>query len=64
MAQDTQLFGSTVEDNIAYGLEADEYSQTQIEEAARRANAWEFIESFTHGTQGDEASTLTASSTV
>lgn len=25
------------------------YSQAQIEEAARRANAWEFIESFTHG---------------
>lgn len=25
------------------------YSQAQIEDAARRANAWEFIESFTHG---------------
>ena len=64
MAQDTQLFGSTVEDNIAYGLEPDEYSQTQIEEAARRANAWEFIESFTHGTQQDKTLSLTADSTI
>lgn len=30
VAQDTQLFGSTVEDNIAYGLEPDECVSKQL----------------------------------
>ena len=49
---------------VFYGLEADEYSQTQIEEAARRANAWEFIESFTHGTQQNNTFILIADSSI
>jgi ABC-type Fe3+/spermidine/putrescine transport system ATPase subunit len=36
VAQDTQLFGTTVEENITYGLEPDEYSPAELEEAARR----------------------------
>ena len=45
VAQDTQLFGGTVEENIAYGLDTSEYTQEDLEAAADRANAREFIES-------------------
>ena len=45
VAQDTQLFGVTVEENIAYGLDTSEYTQEDLEAAADRANAREFIES-------------------
>jgi len=45
--QDTFLFDGSVADNIAYGrLDA---SQEEIEDAARRANAHEFIERLVHG---------------
>ena len=45
--QDIQLFGGTIRENIAYGdPTADE---TQIREAARRANALEFIDTFSEG---------------
>jgi subfamily B ATP-binding cassette protein MsbA len=40
--QDTQLFSSTLRDNIAYGrLDA---TNEEVVEAAKQANAWEFIE--------------------
>ncbi|MGH7654787.1 MAG: ABC transporter ATP-binding protein, partial [Gemmatimonadaceae bacterium] len=42
VSQDTVLFNDTVRANIAYGS-ADRYSQAQIEEAARAANAHAFI---------------------
>ena len=51
VAQDTQLFGNNVEENVAYGLDKDQYTQQDLEEACRRANAWEFIEKFMHGFQ-------------
>jgi ABC-type multidrug transport system fused ATPase/permease subunit len=45
--QDVLLFGGTIRENIAYGrLTA---TQAEIEEAARQANAHEFIESFPEG---------------
>ena len=49
VAQDTQLFGDNVEQNIAYGMEPHEYTQEDLLEAVKRANAWEFIEKFSHG---------------
>jgi ABC-type phosphate transport system ATPase subunit len=49
VAQDTQLFQGNVEDNIAYGLEKGQYTAQDLEEAARQANAWEFISRLTHG---------------
>lgn len=47
VAQDTQLFAGTIEENITYGME--EYTQDMMIEAARLANAHEFIESFEDG---------------
>jgi subfamily B ATP-binding cassette protein MsbA len=45
--QETALFSGTVRDNIAYGrLEA---SQEEIEEAARAANAHDFVQAFPAG---------------
>ncbi len=40
VSQETILFNDTVFNNIAYGMES---SQSQVEKAARRANAHEFI---------------------
>ena len=51
VAQDTQLFGNNVEENIAYGMEKDDYTEEQLKTACIRANAWEFIEKFSHGFQ-------------
>jgi ATP-binding cassette subfamily B protein len=45
--QDTFLFDGTIADNIAYGRS--EATREEIEEAARRANAHEFISSFADG---------------
>ncbi|HEX5270983.1 MAG TPA: ABC transporter transmembrane domain-containing protein [Gemmataceae bacterium] len=45
--QDVLLFGGTVADNIAYGRPG--ASQAEIEEAARRANAHDFIAAFPEG---------------
>ncbi|GAX42407.1 ABC transporter, transmembrane region [Tolypothrix sp. NIES-4075] len=41
VSQDTFIFNTSVRDNIAYGLE--NVDDAAIEEAARLANAWEFI---------------------
>ena len=49
VAQDTQLFGATIEQNITYGLES--YSMEQVIAAARLANAHDFISSFDEGYQ-------------
>ena len=42
VAQETVLFNDTVYNNIAYGMQ--EASEGQVIEAAKAANAWEFIE--------------------
>lgn len=47
--QDTLLFATTVRDNIAYG--AEEVSDTEIEAAARLANAHDFIVALPQGYQ-------------
>lgn len=45
--QEVLLFGGTIRENIAYGRPG--ASDEQIEAAARKANAWEFIEMFPEG---------------
>jgi ABC-type multidrug transport system fused ATPase/permease subunit len=45
--QDIFLFGGTIRDNIAYGNTV--ATDAMIEEAARKANAWEFINTFPEG---------------
>ena len=45
--QDVLLFGGTIRENIAYG--DTEASEEQIIDAAKGANAWEFIEDFPEG---------------
>lgn len=47
VAQDTQLFAGTIEENISYGK--DNYSQQDLHTAARLANAHDFILSFEDG---------------
>ncbi len=42
--QEVILFGGTIRENIAYGKPG--CSEEQLIEAAKKANAWEFIESF------------------
>jgi len=42
--QDVFLFGGTIRENIAYGRP--DASEDQIIEAARQANAWDFIQTF------------------
>ncbi len=43
VSQETVLFSGTVRENIAYGL-ADTVSEARLQQAARDANAWEFID--------------------
>ncbi|NTW25339.1 MAG: ATP-binding cassette domain-containing protein [Lentimicrobium sp.] len=45
--QDIFLFGGTIRENIAYGRTG--ASEAMIEDAARKANAWEFISKFPEG---------------
>jgi ABC-type multidrug transport system fused ATPase/permease subunit len=45
--QDVLLFGGTIRENIAYG--DTEAVEDQIIEAAKQANAWEFIQGFPEG---------------
>lgn len=45
--QDIFLFGGTIRENIAYGKTG--ASDAMVEEAARKANAWEFIVKFPEG---------------
>ena len=46
VAQDTELFQGTVRENITYGLAETEFDEARIHEAARLANAHDFIMSF------------------
>ncbi|GAA4373877.1 ABC transporter ATP-binding protein [Hymenobacter koreensis] len=45
--QETLLFGGTIRENILYGRP--DASEADIIDAARRANAWQFIQSFPEG---------------
>lgn len=45
--QDPQLFHRTIRDNIAFGRQ--DASDHEIEDAARRAHAWEFIQALPQG---------------
>jgi len=47
--QEVMLFGGTIFENIAYGKPA--ATEADIIEAARKANAWEFIQGFPEGLQ-------------
>ena len=49
VAQDTQLFAGTILDTITYGLDEDSYSRADVEEAARGANAFDFISELPEG---------------
>ncbi|SFC01986.1 ABC-type multidrug transport system, ATPase and permease component [Flexibacter flexilis DSM 6793] len=45
--QEVMLFGGTIRENIAYGLP--EATEAQVQDAARKANAWDFISAFPEG---------------
>ncbi|GBG80484.1 hypothetical protein CBR_g30946 [Chara braunii] len=47
VAQDTQMFACSIEENITYGLPT--YSKEEMEEASRQANAHDFIMRFPEG---------------
>jgi ABC-type multidrug transport system fused ATPase/permease subunit len=47
--QDVILFAGTIQENIAFGRE--HATVEEIQEAAKQANAWEFIQSFPDGMQ-------------
>ena len=47
VTQDTQIFASSIEENIAYGVEG--YVQEDLEYAAKMANAHDFISEFPEG---------------
>ena len=43
VAQDTQLFAKSVFDNISYGMESDEFTRQDVINAAKSAEAHDFI---------------------
>ena len=47
VSQDTFIFNTSVRENIAYGLA--EVDEAKIEQAAHRANAWDFIQKLPEG---------------
>ncbi|CAK9029707.1 ABC transporter B family member 25 (ABC transporter ABCB.25) (OsABCB25) (Protein ALS1 homolog) (Protein ALUMINUM SENSITIVE 1) (OsALS1) [Durusdinium trenchii] len=49
VSQDTQLFRSTVAQNITYGLRDSEFTHEDVVRAAKLANAQEFIEALPEG---------------
>ncbi|HMT02819.1 MAG TPA: lipid A export permease/ATP-binding protein MsbA [Burkholderiales bacterium] len=44
VSQDVVLFNDTVYNNIAYGISSNKVSYEKVVEAAKQANAWEYIE--------------------
>lgn len=51
VTQETELFALTVEENIAYGLNKDEYTMEDVMNAAKKAYAHEFISEMKDGYQ-------------
>lgn len=49
VGQEPKLFAGTIAHNIVYGSEPGTYSQAQIEEAAKQANAHDFISKLVDG---------------
>eukprot|EP00953_Heterococcus_sp_UTEX-ZZ885_P026059 14118-Heterococcus_DN1.PRE.1 len=49
VAQDTQLFGCSVYENITYGLDEDSYTYDDVISVAKKACAHEFITAFPEG---------------
>jgi len=49
VSQDTELFAKTVEENIAYGMEPGTYTHDDVVEAAKAAQAHEFIKEMKDG---------------
>ncbi|MBI4038006.1 ABC transporter ATP-binding protein [Candidatus Curtissbacteria bacterium] len=45
--QESELFSSTIRENVAYGR--GKFSERQITEALKKANAWEFVKSLSKG---------------
>jgi len=43
VTQDTELFALTIEENIAYGLDKDDYTLEEVMDAAKKAYAHDFI---------------------
>ena len=55
VSQDNVLFSTTIRENITYGLPRaarEAITDAQIEAACRKANAWEFIQTFPHRRMG------------
>ncbi len=60
VSQNVLLFNDTIRNNIAYGFEG-ELSDSKIEQAAKHANAWDFIQELPEGLDtniGDNGSLL------
>ena len=51
VTQETELFALTVEENIAYGLDKDEYTMDDVIEAAKKSYAHDFISEMKDGYQ-------------
>uniref|UniRef100_A0A0G4ICQ3 Uncharacterized protein n=1 Tax=Chromera velia CCMP2878 TaxID=1169474 RepID=A0A0G4ICQ3_9ALVE len=49
VAQETQLFAATIEENIAFGLQKHEYTREELEDAAKKAAAHGFISEMEEG---------------
>ncbi|CAB1110551.1 ABC [Ectocarpus sp. CCAP 1310/34] len=49
VAQDTQLFATSIYDNITYGLEEGEFTKEEVYAAAKQACAHDFISDFADG---------------
>jgi len=43
VTQETELFALTVEENITYGMDPDEYTMDEVITAAKKAHAYDFI---------------------
>jgi len=49
VAQDTQLFANSILENLTYGLEPGSFTMEDVEDAARKACALDFIKAFPDG---------------
>ena len=49
VSQEAELFSDTIRANIAYGVLGEDVTNEDINEACRRANAWEFIDKLENG---------------
>ena len=52
VAQEPVLFTGTIRENVCYGLDKDEVTDADIDEACKKANAYDFIQDKTKFTEG------------